>query len=659
MPTARSFRLPRNWHRLALGLLAAAGFAGASGGCAYFNTLYNAKAKFAEAQEIKYRADPDRLEISLQERNLYDDAIEKAARVVKFYENSKWVDDALLLMGRAAFEKGDYSTALRKFDEILTFYPESNLMAQTLLWQGRTRIAVNELAEGEAALTQAAAFGENKWRDSVVYFTGLAAYEREDFDVALASFTEIVNKHHKSEWFPEAGMTAGEIAEEQGELQMALSIYERVWKKSKYPEDKYRGGMARGRVFQEIDLRAAEKTFRSVAAEAANDRDRGEALLEVGRTIARRGDVDQAVGVYADILERYPRSEASAWAQYEVGHLYDVAGDLETAIEQYDLVKEQGTGFDAWQEASERTTQIQRVLDLRAEIAAEDPVEVERKRFLLAEQFLEKIGNEEAALAEYASLADDAEGTEWGSRALYAKAWILEHRRADVDSAESLLFRLANDDPRSEVGQSARRRFGYPVYEIEEIQESVEFIRPDGASAEPEDIVLNRVLPEDLPLPAGQSKVKVWVQVNVADDGSVAEATVKKSAGDPFDAAALAAARASQFLRPGDGGPAITVVQYEWPIAPAGADDEPSAAERDAALDAADSAVSGAGVDPGASSSILEGLGAAPDSATAALADSIQAVTDSIQAVADSARARANNPLQKLRDRQIDPSTAD
>ena len=193
MPAVRSFRPPRIARRFALGVLVAVGFVGAGGGCAYFNTLYNAKAKFAEAQEIKYRADPDRLDISLQERNLYDDAIEKAARVVKFYEDSKWVDDALLLMGRAAFEKGDYSTALRKFDEIMKFYPESNLMAETLLWQGRTRIAVNELTEGEAALSRAAAFDEKKWRDSVIYFTGLAAYEREDFDVALASFTEVVN----------------------------------------------------------------------------------------------------------------------------------------------------------------------------------------------------------------------------------------------------------------------------------------------------------------------------------------------------------------------------------------------------------------------------------------------------------------------------------
>ena len=441
-------------------------------------------------------------------------------------------------------------------------------------------------------------------------------------------------------------MTAGEIAEDQGDLQMALSIYERVWKKSKYPEDKFRGGMARGRVFREIDLRAAEKTFRSVANEAANDTDRGEALLEVGRTIARSGEVDRAIEVYAGILERFPRSEASAWAQYEVGYLYDVAGDLETAIEQYDLVKDQGTGFDAWQEASERTTQIQRVLDLRAEIAAEDPVEVERKRFLLAEQYLERIGDEEAALTEYASLATDAEGTEWGSRALYAKAWILEHRRADVDSAESLLFRLANDDPRSPVGQSARRRFGYPVYDIEQIQEKVEFVRPGrrrlrARGHRPQPGTAGRSAAARRPVEgegmgAGEC-CGGWFRRGRHGE-EVRRRSVRCGGARGRQGVAGSCARA-------DGGAAITVVQYEWPMAPAGADDEPSAAERDAALDAADGASGtssglGTGVDPGASSSILDGLSATPDSAAAALADSIQAVTDSIRAAADSARAR-------------------
>ena len=70
-------------------------------GCAYFNTLYNARMKYDEAQAQKRAADPERLEISKSEERLYTESFEKAAKVVKYYPDSKYVDDALLLMGKA------------------------------------------------------------------------------------------------------------------------------------------------------------------------------------------------------------------------------------------------------------------------------------------------------------------------------------------------------------------------------------------------------------------------------------------------------------------------------------------------------------------------------------------------------------------------------
>src|SRR4029453_9785888 len=72
-------------------------------GCAYFNVLYNARAKYDEAQAQELQAlltDPERTKIGPQEDRLYQEAFEKAAKVVKFYPQSKWVDDALLLMGQ-------------------------------------------------------------------------------------------------------------------------------------------------------------------------------------------------------------------------------------------------------------------------------------------------------------------------------------------------------------------------------------------------------------------------------------------------------------------------------------------------------------------------------------------------------------------------------
>jgi hypothetical protein len=69
------------------------------GGCGYFNSLYNAQHRFAEAQ--RQEAIGDRAGAYVK----YDEAIARAAVSVTRYPNSRWADDALLLIGRAHFAK--------------------------------------------------------------------------------------------------------------------------------------------------------------------------------------------------------------------------------------------------------------------------------------------------------------------------------------------------------------------------------------------------------------------------------------------------------------------------------------------------------------------------------------------------------------------------
>jgi len=477
-----------------------------------------------------------------------------------------------------------------------------------------------------------------------------------------------VQNHRKSEWFAEAGLRAGAIAERNEQWDTAISTYDRVWKKARLPEDRFRGGMRKGDAQRAVgDWSAAEGTYRDLGRGATGEDDRATAMLHVGKAVGGAGYRQESIALYRQTIEKYPRREGSAEAQYEIAWIYDQEGDLVAALEQYDRVKEQGTGHPAWQRSSQRMTEIQRVIDLRTELAAEDAQDTERKRFLLAEQLLEKIGDVDQALMEYASLAADAAGTEWGSRARFAEAWVLENRLDAPDSANVLLFRLANEDPRTEVGKAARRRFGYPVWKIELIEERVEFVRPESDSVEPTDIVLEKVQPVDLPLPAGVSEVKAWVRVTIAADGTAETVKVVKSGGEEFDAAALEAARASRFLRPADGGPPITVVQYRWPLPePAsGSSSAPPAAERDAMLDAKvslppnsslppDPASSGSPSTAGAAAAVGAGVGAA------ALGDSLGAAPDSAAADTTAVTSPVPPPApQGFRDQNIDSSTAD
>ena len=77
-------------------------------GCAYFNTFYNAKKQFGDAEKA-YLANPPDLEISSGQRDLYEQAIKKASKILVFYPNSKYVDDALFLMGKAYFRTVSYT----------------------------------------------------------------------------------------------------------------------------------------------------------------------------------------------------------------------------------------------------------------------------------------------------------------------------------------------------------------------------------------------------------------------------------------------------------------------------------------------------------------------------------------------------------------------
>ncbi|MBZ0267855.1 tetratricopeptide repeat protein, partial [bacterium] len=541
----------------------------AGGGCAYFNTLYNAKQKFNEALEVKERADPEREKISSQEERLYAEAFERAAKVVKYYPDSRWVDDALLLMARSSHEKGDYSTALRKYDEILSFYPDSDLVPRTLVMEARTAIAIRDYDRAVRALNRARDADKKELRGDVTYFLGVVQESRGSLDEALAAYATILEKHKGSQWYAEAGMRAGALATERGDEAAAVDYFERVRKHARTIRERYDGGMHKGQALMAIgEWKRARTTFHDVGDRTANEDLRSKAYRMEGEALARSGEPDKAEELYRKLIADFARTEAAAEAQFAIAERYDREGNLERAQEQYELVKEQGTGHPSWQEAARRQTEIERVLTLREEIAAEDAEDaedVERKRFLLAEQLLEKIGDIDGALEEYAALAKDAEGTEWGFRALYAEAWVLENRLANPDSADALLFRLANRDTRTEVGAAARRRHHMPVWKFEELSPpKVVFIRAEG-DEESEDIVLTRVDPREVPLPPGVREVKVWARITVEKDGSAKSVKVVKSGGDDFDEAVKEAALASRFLAPGDGGPEITVVEYVFP----------------------------------------------------------------------------------------------
>lgn len=121
--------------RLALALALAL----ALGSCGYFNSLYNARRQFAQAERLRESGN------LASARQDYVGSIEKAAKSYRKYPAGRWADDALYLIGRSRFRLAEYPAAKAAFLELLHRTSDSQLRAGAHAFAGATEVHLGSL----------------------------------------------------------------------------------------------------------------------------------------------------------------------------------------------------------------------------------------------------------------------------------------------------------------------------------------------------------------------------------------------------------------------------------------------------------------------------------------------------------------------------------
>ena len=88
-----------------------------SSSCAYYNTFYNAEQYFEEAEKLRLEKDGEMIPISAMDK--YGKTIEKSKKVIEDFPESKYVNEALLLMGKARYYRSDYDLAIDNLKVIM------------------------------------------------------------------------------------------------------------------------------------------------------------------------------------------------------------------------------------------------------------------------------------------------------------------------------------------------------------------------------------------------------------------------------------------------------------------------------------------------------------------------------------------------------------
>lgn len=205
---------------------------------AYYNTFYNAQKAFDEGMRAIETSDTpidrDRyLPVFVPPEDVtntqdFEQAIQKSADVLRDHPNSKWVDDALMLIGKSYFYQQNYVGAAQKFRETIAI--ESGLEGEARFWLARALVAAGEY-EAAAEHLRTSLDGEatyGRWTDMMHLVRGELRVRQGMWEEAAVALERGLNGEPDDEAAARAAFLLGQVRETMGAYNAAARAFEYV-----------------------------------------------------------------------------------------------------------------------------------------------------------------------------------------------------------------------------------------------------------------------------------------------------------------------------------------------------------------------------------------------------------------------------------------------
>lgn len=442
-------------------LLLLVGAVALASGCAYYNTFYNAKSYYAQGMRLKDESHEGKLTPAAKSH--FDKAIEKCAKVIELHPESRWVDEAVLLMGKCFFEEGEYLKALRKFEEVTIYYSAGRWLDDAYYMMGRTYLALEDHPRATAAFDHSLAVApDREWADDATYWKAASTFATRDYSTAAGQYTSFLETYPRSTYRHQALYERAESLYQLGEFDEAIRLFGELVDRRPGRELAFPASLRIGEA-----CLAMEKTERALAVfeelqgtalEPANEAKLG---LRVAACYRSLGEHDAALRALGAVIEGHPRTEEAALASYRKGLIYEEdLSDLELAREAYEQVRRHAPTLEVAFDATERSTSIAELTRYRENLESGGEADLARSQFRLAELYYLGLGDLDQAMVEYEKVLTEYPGSEMAPRAAFALAWILEHERGDEERARTAYREIVTRFPGTVFAERAGAELG-------------------------------------------------------------------------------------------------------------------------------------------------------------------------------------------------------
>ena len=309
--------------------------------CAYFNTFYNAEKYFKDADRL--RLEKAGKAIPLRAIDNYGKTIQKCKIVLSEFPDSKYADDAILLMAKAQYYRGEYDEAINNL-RVINEKGTRGQIAEAKFWsavckwkKGKTQTAINELkkiikeTDNEKIKAQchlSLADISNELGRS------------EDFLFHLEEGAKIMKDR------AEKGIVYNKLADiafNNQNYSVAESAYKEVIKNSLTKEKVENAHLQLLKISRiSGDHRSAERKMKSMLVDEKFKNIKGDLELELVQLYLAQEDTDNALVRLESIIKDYERTKISAEAYYIMGQINLLhIWDLDMAKEKFSQVKKE------------------------------------------------------------------------------------------------------------------------------------------------------------------------------------------------------------------------------------------------------------------------------------------------------------------------------
>jgi len=401
--------------------------------CAYFNTVYNAKLYFKEAEKIYREQGQNTMESSTN----YNKTIEKSSKVFEFYPESDYIDDALYLTAVSYKRLGDYTKAKIKFEELFNYFPDSPYAKQALIEYIDLLVNLNYLNEANME----------------------------------------IRKHPEIKNDPEFILINTKLLFTQKEYESLINLVEREWNKVlKNPMKKIIFQLALESAIRTKNWEKAQKFLEQIEKIAITDNERIYLIVTRADMLANQGKFDEAQKILdqACFQDDSPQYRI---LQYEKARLYSQGGNYEPAISTIEKILEKPQRDSVYTKTLFLKGKIMETLDsleqaiaiyenlrnsplsknLRDEIemrynsliAISSEENSDQSKLRKAELYLLDLGNVEKALELYQELIATSKDNEVKAKAMYAAMIVYRNYLNDEQKASELARRITSEFPNS------------------------------------------------------------------------------------------------------------------------------------------------------------------------------------------------------------------